>query len=443
MQTRFDRQLDRLTSSQGRRSGFLLALSGGADSMTMAHLLLHSPLVRGLPVVAAHANFSLRGAESDADEALVREWARDNGLPLRLKRFDTQGYAASHGCSIEMAARILRYDWFRALLEEEKLGYALTAHHLNDNAETLLLHLVRGTGLRGLSGIPPVNGPFIRPMLGFSREEIREYARTQGIPYREDASNTDCRFARNRIRCEVLPQLQRINPSLLQTLERSMHHFAQAQAVLDEGLQAVEERLCRREGGRLRIDAAALLAEPHSEYWLYRLLEPFGFNGSQLSDLYGMLEEGKSGRRLFSATHQALTGRASLTVSPLAEPADGEAISRVEIRVAPRPEGFDPAALPEGTLVADADRLTLPLTLRRWQPGDRFRPFGMRGFRKLSDFFADRKMDCLEKERQVVVTTADPETGERIVCIAGLRLDDRVRVTEATQTLVFITLSRP
>ena len=440
MQDRFDAQLDRLASSQGRRSGFLLALSGGVDSMTMAHLFLHSPLTQGLRMVVAHANFSLRGAESDADEALVRDWAASHGLPCRVRRFDTEAYAAAHGCSIEMAARDLRYGWFREVLEQEQLDWVAVAHHLNDSAETLFLNLLRGTGLRGMTGIRPVNGRVLRPMLSFSRDEILSYAREQAVAFREDATNADCRFARNRIRQAVFPEFARINPAFLQNLAGSMAHFAEAQAILDEEYARRAPAFSRREAEALVIDRKALLAEPFRHYWLYRSLEPFGFNPTQVDAVEASLVNGRCGSRFYSATHVALRDRAGLKIYPLIRPEKEE--PPFCVRIAERPADFDPCSVPAGILCADADKLALPLRFRRWQPGDRFRPLGMQGFRKLSDFFIDRKLDLEQKARQVVVTTLTPEGKERIVAVAGLRIDDRVRVTEATRTLVWIEPSR-
>ena len=436
MQDRFDTQLDRLTSLQGRRSGLLLALSCGVDSMTMAHLFLHSPLMQGVRMVVAHVNFSLRGAESDADEALVRDWAAANGLPCRVRRFDTEAYAAEHGCSIEMAARDLRYGWFAELLDTEKLACVAVAHHLNDSVETLFLNLLRGTGLRGMTGIRPVNGRVIRPMLPFSREEILSYARAHGIAFREDATNADCRFARNRIRQAVFPEFARINPAFLQNLAGSMAHFAEAQAILDADFAKRAPAFSHREADALVIDRKALLAEPFHHYWLYRSLEPYGFNPAQIDAVEASLANGRCGSRFYSAAHVAIRDRAGLKIYPLVQPEKDEPPFRV--RIAERPADFDPRTVPSGILCADADKLTLPLQFRRWQPGDRFRPLGMQGFRKLSDFFIDQKLDLAQKARQVVVTTRTPEDRERIVAIAGLRIDDRVRVTEATRTLVWI-----
>lgn len=437
MQSRFDMQLGRLTSSQGRRSGFLLALSGGVDSMTLAHLFVHSPLVQSCPLAVAHANFSLRGAESDADEALVRDWAAAHGLPFHCRRFDTAAEAARRGVSIEMAARDLRYAWFAELLAELGLGYVAVAHHLNDSAETLLLNLVRGTGLRGLTGIRPVNGAVIRPMLGFTRAEILAFATASGIAFREDATNRDDRYARNRIRNEVLPALAQINPAYLANMARTMAHLEEAQAVLDDFLAGKAATLTRREGGATLIDAQALSAESFRRYLLYRLLNPFGFNEAQLEAVEAVLSAEGSGRRFYSDTHLLLQDRGFLKLYPLLAAGEDDGAVQVSIRITPRPEDFDPRSLPQGTLVADADALALPLRCRRWLPGDRFRPLGMQGFRKLSDFFVDEKLDRAQKARQAVVTTSIGGE-ERIVCIAGLRLDDRVRVTEATRTLVWI-----
>ena len=272
------------------------------------------------------------------------------------------------------------------------------------------------------------------------RDEILSYAREQAVAFREDATNADCRFARNRIRQAVFPEFARINPAFLQNLAGSMKHFAEAKAILDGDFAKRAPAFSHWEDDALAIDRKALLAEPFHHYWLFRSLEPFGFKPTQVDAVEASLVKGHCGSRFYSATHVALRDRAGLKIYPLVRPEKDE--PPFCARIVERPADFDPRSVPAGTLCADADKLTLPLQFRRWQSGDRFRPLGMQGFRKLSDFFIDQKLDLEQKTRQVVVTTRTPEGRERIVAVAGLRIDDRVRVTEATRTLVWIEPSR-
>lgn len=441
MQKRFDTALESLSSSQERLSGILLAVSGGVDSMVMLSLASGSALAGRLCV--AHMNFSLRGAESDGDEALVREWCREHGIPFFVKRVDTASYASGKGLSIEMAARELRYGWFGELLEGESLGCVAVAHNLNDSAETLILNLLRGTGLRGISGIHPRNGRIIRPMLGFSRSEIEDYARCNGIPYRTDSTNLESEYSRNRIRNEVFPHFAKINPSFLRSLSADMARFAVAGDYMAQKLAEEEPRFVRRtnleSGALFEIDSAALASDPFRALRLFTLLEPYGFNPTQLEQLETALD-GSAGKVFPVPGYKLVSGSGKWTLyEDVPDPSD--LASRVSVTVIPRPEGFNPANPPAGTLYADASKLTFPLTFRSWQDGDSFKPLGMKGFRKVSDFFNDIKLDIEQKRRQIIVSTKDSAGAEQIVCIANRRLDDRFKVTEATDRIAVISLT--
>lgn len=441
MRKRFDTALESLSSEKERLSGILLAVSGGVDSMVMLSLAASSPLAGRIG--AAHMNFSLRGAESDGDEALVRDWCAERGIPLFVKRVDTAAYAREHGVSIEMAARELRYAWFEELLGKEGFGCVAVAHNRNDSAETLILNLLRGTGLRGISGIRPRNGRIIRPMLGFSRSEIEDYARGNGIPYRTDSTNLESEYSRNRIRNEVFPEFEKINPSFLKSLSADMARFAEAGDYLTRKLAEEEPRFVRRTslecGALLEIDSAALASDPFRALRLFTLLEPYGFNSAQLEQLEAVID-GSAGKVFSVPGYRLVSGSGKWTLyEDVSDPSD--LASRVSVTVIPRPEGFNPANPPAGTLYADASKLTFPLTFRRWQEGDSFRPLGMKGFRKVSDFFNDLKLDIEQKRRQIIVATKDSAGAEQIVCIANRRLDDRFKVTEATDRIAVISLT--
>lgn len=443
MQGRFDSTLARLT---GGRPGcrLLLAVSGGVDSMSMADLFLNSAL--RLPLAVAHVNFQLRGADSDGDEALVRHWCETSGVPFFVKRVETDKHASARGISVEMAARELRYGWFAGLCREQGFTHLAVAHNLDDNAETLLLHLLRGTGLRGLAGIredvplPGVeNVRLIRPLLGFSRKEIESYAIRTGVEFHIDATNADVSIPRNRIRNKVFPEFAAINPSFLRTFLHEMQYFRQADRLLDQVFAAGMADLCIEKDGVRVIDIDRLLAKGNTAWWLYRLLDDYGFSAAQLEQIETSLQA-CSGREFLSPTHRLVKDRSELRVYPLAvTPEDLSA--RLDVRTFSVTPGFDPRRKPEDLLFVDADLVKLPLSARAPRDGDRFRPFGMRrGSKLLSDFFTDLKLDREQKRREVVVTMQNENGDEVIVAIAGRRIDDRFRITAATRTVAAISL---
>ena len=431
MQRAFDNALCGLLGDW--RGPLLLAVSGGVDSMVMLYLAQHSSLECGLAV--AHVNFSLRPGDCDLDEELVRTTCAKAGIPFFTKKFDTLEYAATTGVSPEMAARELRYGWFAELMQEHGYGRLLVAHNQNDAAETLMLNLLRGTGLRGLGGIRAVNGAIVRPMLGFSRSQIEAFAREKGIAWREDVTNGDTAIVRNRIRHNVFPEFEKINPSFLNTFSQEMERFGQAAEVLDEVLEAKRGMLCSERDGAVCIDVELLAAEPHKEYWMYRLLEPWGFTAAQVADALDAIDS-QSGKTFCSATHKLIRDREFFKIYPLEE----APMPAIEVDTYDRPEGFDPRNHPAGMLYADADTLPLPLQVRPWRSGDRFRPLGMQKSRLVSDFFTDLKLDLEQKRRAGIVYYEDSE-GEHIVAVAGIpspRIDDRHKITSATRRIAAI-----
>ena len=449
MQDRFDKVLGRLTS--GRPDcRILLAVSGGIDSMTMAGLFLNSAL--RLSFAVAHFNFRLRGADSDGDEALVRDWCRQQGVAFFRQEADARAFAAAQGLSVEMAARRLRYDWFAQLCRDEGFTHLAVAHNLDDNAETLLLHLLRGAGLRGLTGIretlllrgaEDASGStgvrLIRPLLDFSRREIEAYAVRAGVEFRVDATNADVTIARNRLRHEVFPQLAQINPSFLRTFQTEMRHFGEAEQILDEVFAAGRADICSERDGVLCIDIPALRRKGQCGWWLYRLLEGCGFNADQLGQIERSLDA-LSGKTFLSPTHRLVKDRRELRVYPLSLPGSADLTDRLDVRTFAGFAGFDPQQKPDDVLFVDADLVRLPLSARPPRAGDRFRPFGMhRGSKLLSDFFTDLKLDVAQKQREVVVTMQNENGDEVIVAILGRRIDDRFKITAATRTVAAIS----
>lgn len=449
MQERFDSALAQLTDGCPD-ARVLLAVSGGVDSMTMADLFQHSAL--RLPLAVAHVNFQLRGADSDSDEALVRHWCERCGISFFVKRVETGKHASDRGVSVEMAARELRYEWFAQLCREQGFTHLAVAHNLDDSAETLLLHLLRGTGMRGMSGIRasvPLPGAedvtLIRPLLNFSRREIEAHAVRAGVEFRIDATNADISIPRNRIRHEVFPELARINPSFLETFRTEMRHFGQMEQLLDQVFAAGRDSLCRDsvshgQDAVLAIDIPALVRKGQTGWWLYRLLEGYGFNPDQLDQIERSLEA-LSGKEFLSPTHRLVKDRNELRVYPLAAAAPDDLTFRLDVRTFTVTPGFDPKQKPDDVLFIDADKVRLPLAARAPREGDRFRPFGMhRGTKLLSDFFTDLKLDVEQKRREVVVTTTNENGDEIIVAIAGRRIDDRFKITPATRRVAAISL---
>lgn len=443
MQERFDSALAQLTDGCPD-ARVLLAVSGGVDSMTMADLFLHSAL--RLPLAVAHVNFQLRGADSDSDEALVRHWCEHSGVPFFVKRVETGKHASGRGVSVEMAARELRYEWFAQLCRDQGFTHLAVAHNLDDSAETLLLHLLRGTGLRGLAGIRdnvPLSSAedvrLIRPLLGFTRHEIESYAVRAGVEFHVDDTNADTTIPRNRIRNEVFPQLAAINPSFRQTFRREMRHFGQAQRMLDDVFESGRAALCREQDGVLCVDIPMLLRQEEPGWWLWRLLDGMGFNTAQLEQIEASLNA-LSGKEFLSSTHRLVKDRRELRLYPLTVTPD-DLSARLDVRTFTVVPGFDPHQKPEDVLFVDADLVKLPLSARAPRDGDRFRPFGMhRGTKLLSDFFTDLKLDVEQKRREVVVTTQNEKGDEVIVAIAGRRIDDRFKITPATRRVAAISL---
>ncbi|MDD3100582.1 MAG: tRNA lysidine(34) synthetase TilS [Bacteroidales bacterium] len=410
-------------------SGVLIAVSGGVDSMVMTHLFIQwmaggEGVGLCQRIAMAHMDFCLRGEESEGDQAFVADFARENGITFYTKKVNTRTYAAEKGISTEMAARELRYDWFGTLCREHGLSHIAVAHNANDRAETVLLNLVRGTGIRGLCSMRMQNGTIIRPLLHIPRAMIEEYAHHNGIAYRTDSTNLQTDFARNKIRHLVLPVLEEISPNVISRIGKNADNFLQVQQLLDA---LAEKKRAECATGR-GFSIPALLSGGQVEYWLYALLSPYGFNPSQLEDI-ALAMEGQSGKRFLSASHTLWIDRGELVVRELDVQA---ASSQLEYRRLERAPGF---VIPEGPAVAalDADTLLFPLRVRPWEEGDRFIPLGMKGYKKISDFLTDLKIPLYDKDRIQVLCS-----GNDIVWVIGLRIDNRFRITKKTTTILLV-----
>ena len=430
----------------------VLALSGGIDSMVLADLLLKAKV----KFVAAHCNFHLRGEESNGDEKFVREFAKRQGVQCFVKHFDTEKFAAEQGVSIEMAARELRYAWFEEL--RQQLGYdkIAVAHHADDQAETFFINLLRGAGLRGLKGMLPQNGYIIRPLLWASREQIHQYAVENQILWREDHTNAESVYLRNKIRNQLLPVFDELHPEARQGLYKSLEHLASENELYRELLkeklaQIVEEQdslsvIARRndeaiqtkKSYRVSLDCFAALAMTQSEQLLFEWLRQYGFNTDQCRFIFEALQMG-IGNKYFSPTHQLVIGRNELQLSEI-KPVGNEE-TQIEVReekiTSPlhlrfsRFEKNPDFVIDKSQDVAllDFDKLHFPLTLRHWRHGDRFHPLGMKGSKLLSDFFVNQKFTEWQKRNVWLLVSAENE----ILWVVGQRIDDSFKITDATK----------
>ena len=451
----------------------LLAVSGGIDSMCMAEIFVRRYPCECLAV--AHCNFRLRGEESDGDEELVRSWAEDHGIRFHVRTFDTKEFAADHGISIEMAARELRYRWFAELCVSEGYDEVAVAHNANDNAETLMLNLLRGSGIKGLTGMSPVSdipysegasAKLIRPLLDMTRKQIEGFALANRIRYRNDSTNFSSEYKRNMLRNEVFPIFERINPSFIRTLNREMGYLSEAEEIVSDYCQkeiaAISADALSRhpeERSDVRISYDDLLSRKHWRYLLYHILEPYGFNSSTLASLENLLSSDRtiSGKRFEADDYMVVTERDGFRIArKIAGPA-GNDIMPVRGAgtyhfngMAFKVEVLDwtadmPLKQPEGTLVFDAGRLKFPFVLRGWREGDWLVPLGMRGKKKVSDLFADLKYDSFMKTSAVMIADVQTEgmaESGHIAGVAGVRIDDRYKVRPSTHSAVRITILR-
>lgn len=466
---------------------YIVALSGGADSVSLLFVLKHLEHELGIDVEAAHCNFHLRGAESVRDEEFCKQLCERLSVPLHLIHFDTQAYADLHRVSIEMAARDLRYGYFENLRRDIEAQDICVAHHRDDSVETVLLNLVRGTGLRGLRGIQPRNGNIIRPLLSLSREDIVQYLDALGESYVTDSTNLHNDVKRNKIRLDVMPLLRELNPSVSQSIFESSLRVGEALKVFDEALKRsiadvttpprgytcskctnqpvrkctnqpllVQQRLLHQQRCTLQanhpltISIDRLKQQPSPEYTLHEILSPRGFTSAQIDQIYGSLDTCSAGKIIASDSHELAFDRGSLLVQPRTNVADAARSMRIpetgtyvfsdslKIKVAAEDCGDDYVPSRAADCVClDASDIKFPLTLRHIEQGDRFVPFGMNGMKLVSDYLTDRKKTVFEKRAQLVVTDAQ----QRIVWLVGERTDNRFRITAHTQQALRLTIT--
>ena len=418
----------------------LLAVSGGGDSMAMLDLL-HS---EGYYFEVAHVNFQLRGEDSDRDEALVTSVCKAKGVILHCQKTDTRQYAQDHKQSIEMAAREIRYDFFEDLMDQQNLQYVVVAHHRNDVVETFFINLMRGTGLRGLSGILPKNGRVVRPLLATSHEELISYLEERNLDYCTDVTNFDTTILRNELRHRIIPDFEDKKPGFGEIMQRTVTRLRQSEAVVNAFVEEWREKHIQKQGEELFIPKKELTHSVSASEILFHILQPMGFSIASIDELSSQSVL-RIGARFDAPNYRLIVDREHLIVGPRQEDESSYSIpKRSQTITAPVAMKISESAIDASFVVVkdkriallDADALTFPLTLRHWKEGDVFCPIGMKGKqKKVSDYFIDQKFSIPEKEKIWLLCS-----GEYIVWIVGHRLDERYKITETASSLFKIEL---
>jgi len=415
-------------------SKILVACSGGLDSVVLTQLLFQ--LKYNLAI--AHCNFSLRGKESDEDAIFTENLADTLQIPFHSETFETKTFAKDHKLSTQMAARKLRYQWFQEVADNFKYAYILTAHHADDDLETFFINLSRGTGLKGLTGIPKQNENIIRPLLNFSREAILNFAKSQNLYWREDSSNAKTDYLRNKLRIDVLPKFKDVSEKTLQNFKKTQEHLQESQALVEDYMALIYNLVVTEIENGYSINIAKISELPNTEALLYELLHPFGFTAW---DNVLNLIHAQTGKAVFSTSHRLLRNRNELILTEIDKISE-----KKEFLIKKNQQQINnPISLSliptekighiEKTIVyVDTDKLNYPLQLRKWQEGDVFQPFGMKGKKKLSKFFKDEKVSLVAKQKTWLLCSDN-----QIVWVIGQRLDDRFKITQLTKNILKIS----
>lgn len=421
-----------------KQSKVLVGLSGGPDSMALIHILIQL----GYNCIAGHCNFHLRGENSNSDAAFVNRWCAENDIPLFTIDFDTESYATSKKISIEMAARELRYDWFEKIRLEQNATSIGIAHHKDDSVETILINLIRGTGIKGLTGIPITNKYIVRPLLDVSRSEIMEYLSLNEVPYVIDNTNEEEIYTRNTLRLKVLPTLEKINPSVKNSIVTTANNLKEVEKIYDAYIQYAIATVLQDN----LIDIAKLQQTYSHQSVLFEILSPLGFTPSVIEDIANNLDS-IPGKIYLANSYRLLKDREHLVISKhnptgdevkeyLIYPDTVNSVLPINIKI--ESENYTPdfkIQKNRSILHVDSDKLNFPLVLRKWRKADWFVPFGMKGKKKLSDFFTDNKFTLFEKEETWILIS-----GDDIVWIVNHRADNRFKVNSTTKTVCTITL---
>lgn len=409
-----------------KQDKILVALSGGADSVALTRILI----TLGYHCEAAHCNFELRGEESDRDEDFVRNFCRSLNIKCHSIHFETRRYAAQQSISIEMAARELRYNWFSKICEESDCQVVAVAHHKDDSVETMLLNLIRGTGINGLLGIRPKNGNVVRPLLCASRQEVVEYLHRMNQTYVTDSTNLEDEYTRNKIRLNLLPLMEEINPSVKDGLVKTASYLNYISKVYQQAIKESIDRIFITPEKEISIEK--LMNEPAPQALLFEVLSPLGFNSTQVEEVYGSLN-GQPGKRFISSQWQVVKDRDLLLIEKVKTANDKPQIIFEEVLftkefVIPKDKN---------TACFDANKFKGLISIRKWEKGDYFIPFGMKGKKLVSDFMTDNKFSLLKKEQQWVLSCND-----QIAWLIGERTDNRFRIDDSTQKVIIAKLGK-
>jgi tRNA(Ile)-lysidine synthase len=420
----------------GKEHRLLLALSGGVDSVVLAHLLKAA----GYNFAMAHCNFQLRGRQSTGDELFCKKLATRLEVKFYAKKIELAQHQVSKKVSVQMAARELRYEWFEALLENQKFDFILTAHHAGDVLETLLMNLVRGTGLRGLRGIPAINGKIVRPLLTFEKEELLAFAKKNGIKYRLDKSNLQDTYERNFIRLHIVPLLKQLNPKLGATIIENVGRFSNEYAILEDYYQLRSKKITYKKNGVFFIDKKELLLEKHLPSLLNYMLRPYGFNSTQLQAIeHSVLQSALTGKKFLTQAYVLVIDRKTLSISNQQKTALNVVLKKwLDFKKLPflEIEKISNFSRPKANqLLVDSKKMIFPLTIRSTQAGDKFNPFGMKGFKLISDFLKDEKLDSFEKENVKLLVNGNGE----VIWVIGYRSDGRYKVQPGDDDLIKLT----
>tara|TARA_B000000565_G_C23781973_1_gene376315 strand:- start:429 stop:1751 length:1323 start_codon:yes stop_codon:yes gene_type:complete len=413
----------------------ILAISGGADSVCLMYIFLEL----GIDFELAHCNFNLRGSESEDDEVFIKELASKHKLKLHLKKINTQEYALSRNISIQMAARDIRYEWFNYLKDKNNAHYIATAHHLDDSIETSLLNFIRGTGINGLRGISSKRDNIVRPLLSLTRKEIEEYLNSKNFTFRNDSSNKSLLYKRNKIRHQLIPLLEEINPRIRFTISNNINRMLEVEQVFKNSIDKVLARLIYKKDQYIYVSKDELIKNNPVRTYLFELLKPYKFN--QIDDIYRALDS--HGQEFFSITHRLIIEKDELVISQInfkKEKKDffiSKNNSQISYPIHLRLTTKNIDTISQNTYIAhfDYEKLIFPLKLRKWKNGDKFIPLGMNNFKKLSDFFIDEKYSKIRKEQQWLLCSAND-----IIWIVGSRIDDRYKVVSTTKKLYIAEL---
>ncbi|MDE3184674.1 MAG: tRNA lysidine(34) synthetase TilS [Bacteroidota bacterium] len=435
----------------------LLAVSGGADSVALCELCFQA----GFHFEIAHCNFQLRGEESERDEKFVRQLGEKYWTKVFVKKFDTKKYTEENKISIQVAARELRYQWFDELLKADNpipafdtgnspfnirhSRFLLTAHHANDNIETLLMNFLKGTGINGLKGILPKQEKIIRPLLFAKKDEILEFVRENNLEFVEDSSNASDKYTRNYFRNQLIPSIEKVFPRVQENLIHNIERFNETEVLYQQALDVHKKKLLEQKGNEIHIPVLKLLKTEPLKTIVYEIIEDFGFTAHQTDEAINLLNS-ESGKYISSATHKIIRNRNWLIIAPINTLKAGHVLinktdKKIDFELGTlliKKGDFIPSKIPSSHFMAvlDAKDIKFPLLLRKWKQGDYFYPLGMQKKKKLSKFFIDQKMSVTDKEKIWVI-----ESNRRIIWVIGERIDDRFKINGKTENVLFIELT--